>query len=53
MRSYQGRRKLEQQLAAAIVGLALIALLVFTTRPAGASPVGFTPSPRAEITATG
>lgn len=46
MRSYQGRRKLEQQLAAAIVGLALIALLVFTTRPAGAATIAFTPTPR-------
>lgn len=53
MRSYQGRRKLERQLAAAIVGLALIALLVFTTRPAGAAPIAFTPEPRTDVAPTG
>ncbi len=53
MRSYQGRRKLEQQLAAAIVGLALIALLVFTTRPAGAAPIAFTPALGPDVAATG
>ncbi|MEZ5407115.1 MAG: hypothetical protein R2761_03755 [Acidimicrobiales bacterium] len=46
MRSYQGRRKLEQQLAAAIVALVLVALVVFTSLPAGAAPIGFTPTPR-------
>lgn len=53
MRSYQGRRKLEQQLAAAIVGLVLIALLVFTTRPAGATTIAVTPELRADVAAAG
>jgi len=46
MRSEQGRRKLEQQLAAAIVGLVLVALVVFTALPAGADPISFAPTPR-------
>ncbi len=46
MRTRHGRRKLEQQLAAAIIGLALIAVLVFTALPAGAAAISFTPTPR-------
>ncbi len=45
MRSYQGRRKLEQQLAAAIVALALLALTVFASLPAGAATIAFSPTP--------
>lgn len=46
MRSYQRRRKLEQQLAAAIIGLVLVALVVFTSLPAGAATIGFSTTPR-------